>query len=142
MSSGSEEDIYEIETIVKDRVVNGRKQYYIKWVGYSDENNTWEDEANILSNELKAEYEASKREAKEKKSPAKRLTKKFSPAVTNEWGDKIEKVLGVSMNAQGTLEVEYVMHDGNVGICSNKDMHCKAPVRLLEFYESNISFPE
>ena len=31
--SGSEEEIYEVESILDKRIVKGKTQYYIKWKG-------------------------------------------------------------------------------------------------------------
>ena len=66
--TSSEEDVYEIEAIVNDRMHSGKKQYFIKWVGYPESDNTWEDASNIYSDELKKEYE----KGKNKKAPAQK----------------------------------------------------------------------
>lgn len=136
MSTSSDKDVYDVETILRDRVVNGRRQYLIKWLGFSSEHNTWEDEDNILSDELKREYE-------EGKSTAKRgAPVRFEPRVTNEWAGLIREVVGVSLNDHGKLEVEYVTEDGRKGVCLSDEIHIKAPIKLLNFYEGNITFPE
>src|SRR5579871_4296738 len=38
---------FEIERIVKERIYNRKYEYYVKWVGYSDSENTWESYENI-----------------------------------------------------------------------------------------------
>src|SRR5579871_2773742 len=38
---------FEIERIVKERIYNGEHEYYVKWVGYSDSENTWESYENM-----------------------------------------------------------------------------------------------
>ena len=42
VASGDEPDVYEVESIVSSRLVNGRKQYEIKWQGWDASTNTWE----------------------------------------------------------------------------------------------------
>ena len=37
-----EENFYEVERISDRRIVGGKKQYLIKWKGYSDNESTWE----------------------------------------------------------------------------------------------------
>lgn len=179
--SSSEECVYDVESIVKDRMVNGKRQFWIKWLGFPSTENTWENEENVLCEDLKKEY--FKRKAADKKkpvkkealrqspmkgtpkkspmkealrqspmretskrSPRKEIVKKdalvFAPAVTNEWGNKIKRVTGVSKTPAGKLEVEYVMVDGNRGVCLSDEIHIKAPIKLLNFYEENLSFPE
>lgn len=151
----SDAEMYDVERIVADRVHNHKKQYLIKWLGYSHSENTWEDEENIFCEELKIEYEKNKAKSAEARATKKKITnatKKSAknttsagfkrPTVTNEWDDSIKKVLGVSQSKEGTLEVEYLTKDGKKGVCDVKEIHTKAPLRLIEFYEDNLSFLE
>jgi len=144
LRESKEEDVYEIEYIVRDRIKNGKSQYFIKWVGYPDSQNTWEDSDNVFSDELKREYREGKRKETNKENTPTKGTKKttFSRVVTNEWDDTIKAVIGVSKNSFGQLEVEYLFKSGKRGLCLNSEMHTKAPVKLLEFYEKNLSFPD
>ena len=60
---------YQVESVVKQRTKGGVKEYYVKWVGYSDAENTWEPVENLgNSTELIEEFEAKqKAQATEKK---------------------------------------------------------------------------
>lgn len=41
-SSSSQEDVYEVESIVKKKITaNGAIKYLIKWKDYEHEDNTW-----------------------------------------------------------------------------------------------------
>ena len=42
-----EEEEYVVEKIIKKRIKNGKTEYYLKWVGYSDDDNTWEPKENL-----------------------------------------------------------------------------------------------
>lgn len=132
-----EEEIYDVEAIVKHRILKGKKQYLIKWLGYPSSQNTWEDEDNIFCEELKRAYEDSISQPK----PAKKA-QKFEQAVTNEWGAIVKEVIGVSKGENNQLEVEYLTVDGRRCICTSDEIHIKAPIHLLKFYEQNLSFPE
>jgi hypothetical protein len=49
---------YEVEAIMDHRFEDGNKFYQVKWVGYSQEDNTWEPAENLISSwELLQEYE-------------------------------------------------------------------------------------
>ncbi|ORD93998.1 HP1 [Enterospora canceri] len=138
--SCSDEKIYDVERIIKDRTIKGKKQYLIKWVGYPESECTWEDENNMFCDDMVREYEENKR--KKKVPEKKRPEKMFRLQVTNEWDDIIKKVVSVSRSNSGSLEVEYVTVDGKKGVCNAAEIHSKAPIRLIEFYEANLSFPE
>ncbi len=46
MVKKSDED-YDVEKIVNKKIVNGKLFYFVKWEGYSDEDNTWEPAKNL-----------------------------------------------------------------------------------------------
>jgi hypothetical protein len=52
----SEED-FQIETVLDRRVINGQIEYYIKWKGFSEEDNTWEKASSLYDNPLINEFE-------------------------------------------------------------------------------------
>lgn len=35
------EDLYEVEKIINDKYVGGEHLFFVKWVGYSSNDNTW-----------------------------------------------------------------------------------------------------
>lgn len=215
--SESEEDVYDVERIVDSRIKNGKKQYLIKWVGYSESENTWEMEENLMCGELLEEYKKKEMEAKKtatstKKKEEMRNTKQQSSkissvksdstsksnnvsknasnkmevkeseskniainnidqkktlknnpefkreenlfeqqisssfqtsrVVTNDWDGYIKKVVGAFLNKDGKLEIEFLLFDGSKGTTLSQDLKYKAPLKLIEFYEENLSFPE
>ena len=45
--SSDDEGMYRVERILKSKVVRGRTLYLVRWEGYGEEDDSWEDEANI-----------------------------------------------------------------------------------------------
>ena len=46
-SQTAEEGVYYVDAILAQRVRRGRTQYLIRWLGWSEEHDSWEDEAHI-----------------------------------------------------------------------------------------------
>ena len=46
-SACHDEEEFEIERIIETRVGLGGREYLVKWLGYSDEDNTWEPADNL-----------------------------------------------------------------------------------------------
>ena len=41
------DEVYEVESIIKSRKINGKVQYFVKWKGYPKSECTWEPETNL-----------------------------------------------------------------------------------------------
>ncbi|GIY83186.1 chromobox protein homolog 3 [Caerostris extrusa] len=60
-----EPDQYMVEKIVEKRVTNGKVEYFLKWHGYADSENTWEPVENLECPEIIEEFEKNLRKANE-----------------------------------------------------------------------------
>lgn len=66
-SSPEEEDEYEVEEIVEKRTKRGKVEYFIKWKGWSHDDNTWEPKANLDCKKIIEDFEKKHNENQSKK---------------------------------------------------------------------------
>lgn len=55
-SDMSDSEVYEVEAIVGHRRRKGKMYFRIRWVGYPPEDDTWEEEGNLMCPELVQDY--------------------------------------------------------------------------------------
>jgi hypothetical protein len=74
LNEDEEENLYEVESILDKKKFGSKWKYKIKWVGYSEDECTWEPADNLTSvDDIMEEFESKwEQQAKNAKNPAKR----------------------------------------------------------------------
>lgn len=133
--NGEEEDTeeaeYEVESINGYRIKGNKIQFYIKWKGYSENDNTWEYESNlnctnILNQFLDSLEEKSKLLVKyQLKSPSR----KYTPAK--------KAITDASKTDVGIYYT--VLENGTKYRLSSEEIQRKDPYLLIEYLEANTN---
>lgn len=155
-SSDAEEE-YSVEKILDKRTRSGKVEYYLKWKGYDDDENTWEPVENLDCPALIAEFEENyKRKNDESSSKRKRAPQ--TPPVTSTTVTKQKKIEKPSENrgfSRG-LEAEKIVgateSDGvlqflikwknceEVDTVVAKEANQKCPQIVIDFYEERLTW--
>lgn len=56
----NDEQVFEVEKVIADKVVHGKRKYKIRWKGCSSKQDTWEKEENLFCPSILDEYRKSK----------------------------------------------------------------------------------
>lgn len=81
--------MFQVEKIVDEKVVNGVRQYLIRWKGYDAKDDTWEPEDTLNCPDLIKKFKkSSKREKSDKNEKEK--SKKKSKVEEDSWDENEE----------------------------------------------------
>jgi len=83
---GEKKKQYQVEAILDKRKRGRKVEYLLKWKGYSDADNSWEDESHLNCPDLVREFER-KQMLKTKKSNKKTSPRKLKASTTDETDD-------------------------------------------------------
>lgn len=79
----SESNVYTAECILNKRTKNGHTEYFIKWRGYPNSENTWEPIENILDRGLLTAFEEKRKYVKRGRPKKQSASESTSNAVAN-----------------------------------------------------------
>ncbi|CAL8118118.1 unnamed protein product [Orchesella dallaii] len=100
---------YEVEKVLKRRIRRGKLEYFLKWKGYGDEDNTWEPKENIstvliLDFELQNSKKSKKPTNGEEEEPSTRPRKRVPVAPTSPSPPKKTVRVGKSTTKKAKME--------------------------------------
>jgi len=133
--------VYEVEKILDKRVRDNKIEYYLKWKGFPDEDNSWEPEENFNFSGLIKEFE----ECQMKEKAVKKKTKAPEPSNTDrkkgfDRGLIPEKIIGAT-DTLGELMFLMKWKDTNdADLVTATEAKKKCPDIVFQFYEERLSW--
>ncbi|XP_053672960.1 chromobox protein homolog 1-like [Anopheles nili] len=148
---------FSVEKILDSRLIEGKVQYFLKWKGYSSEENTWEPEENLECDDLIQAFKESrkKKEVKEEASGRKSRIKdsseepKTTPAKRKFTGDRKigferglipEEIIGATDDHGKLLFLMKWKNAANADLVPAEQANVKCPQIVIKFYESRLTW--
>jgi len=155
-----EEEVYVVEDILGHKKDKNGFKYLIKWQGFSEEDNTWENEDNIFCEDLLIAYwekqpkgrDGAKQQAAKKKRKADEATDsnieevlldhQYPPEDLEDWESEVIEVETVERTSKGELNVYLIWKNGCHTVHPSKIANLKCPQKILEFYQNHLKFAD
>ncbi|XP_070494353.1 chromobox protein homolog 3-like [Chironomus tepperi] len=117
------EDEYIVEKLLKKRVRNGKVEYFLKWKGYPDSENSWEPMENLNCPELIQAFE-----------------EQHSKSETQKGSVNFEKIVGAFKDANDIIFVMKWKGTDECTLMSSKIANVAYTQQVIKFYEERISW--
>jgi hypothetical protein len=135
---------YSVEKVLQKRVRSGKVEYYLKWKGFPDADNTWEPEENLSCPELIAEFEENQRNTKiavmAKKRSISKPKRKSGLEEGFGRGLNPERIVGAT---DSTGELMFLMKwegTNEADLVPAKEANIKCPQIVIQFYEERLTW--
>jgi len=148
-----EEEEFVVEKILDVRVRNGKKEYYLKWKGYGDADNTWEPVDNLDCPDLINAFEdkiASKKkeEKKRKKDDTEGSAKKKKKVVEDEEnkprgfdrGLQPERIIGATDSGGELMFLMKWKDSDEADLVPARQANIRCPQIVIAFYEERLTW--
>lgn len=135
------DEVFYVEKVLNRRIKKGVVQYFLKWQGYSDSENSWEPISNLNCPDLISKFEQNRKKnnGKEKEKVATmKVQAEAKKLVGFDRGLEPDEIIGVVkdndeykflMKWKGTDEEDLVLA---------KECNEKCPQNVIKFYEERL----
>uniref|UniRef100_A0A3B3UGS6 Chromobox homolog 3b n=1 Tax=Poecilia latipinna TaxID=48699 RepID=A0A3B3UGS6_9TELE len=151
-----------VEKIIRRRIFNGRVEYFLKWKGFTDAENTWEPEDNLdcpglIEEFLRDAHLSREVEEEKKKNKKKTSTSHVTPQEQNSGVLKPDdEESGAPTDLSTYLEPECIIgstdrkgelmflvkwkNSDEVALMSAREASARCPQVVIDFYEQKLTW--
>jgi len=159
-SEEEQEEEYVVEKIIKKRIAKGGKvEYYLKWVGYGEDDNTWEPKDNLdcpeliekfekdLKEESKDEEKSSDKSKKRKAESTDATPKQKKKAVEEDnrprgfdRGLDAERIIGATDSSGELMFLMKWKGTDEADLVPARQANVRCPQTVIGFYEERLTW--
>jgi len=150
-----EPEEFVVEKVLDQRLVNGKVEFFLKWKGFTEADNTWEPEDNLDCPELISAFLEAQKEVKEKPAAVKRKASdasidKAEPEAKKK--DVAEKPRGFARNldperiigaTDSSGELMFLMKwkdSDEADLVPAREANTRCPQVVISFYEERLTW--
>ncbi|XP_076338004.1 chromobox protein homolog 1-like [Tachypleus tridentatus] len=150
------EEEYIVEKVVDKRVKQGQVEYYLKWKGYPDSENTWEPQEHLDCPDLIAEFENSRKNKDEEQnddkkrkmdendsdnsSQKKKKTDDDNKPKGFDRGLEPDKIIGATDSSGELMFLIKWKGSDEADLVPAKQANVKCPQVVIKFYEERLTW--
>ncbi|XP_054874032.1 chromobox protein homolog 3a isoform X1 [Amphiprion ocellaris] len=147
-----EPEEFVVEKVLDQRLVNGKVEFFLKWKGFTDADNTWEPEENLDCPELISAFLEAQKNVKEKPAPVKRKASTDEPETESKKKDVAEKPRGFARNLEperiigatdSSGELMFLMKwkdSDEADLVPAREANTRCPQVVISFYEERLTW--
>ncbi|XP_020503701.1 chromobox protein homolog 3a isoform X1 [Labrus bergylta] len=147
-----EPEEFVVEKVLDQRIVNGKVEFFLKWKGFTDADNTWEPEENLDCPELISGFLEAQKNVKEKPAPVKRKASTDEPETEAKKKDVPEKPRGFARNLEperiigatdSSGELMFLMKwkdSDEADLVPAREANTRCPQVVISFYEERLTW--
>lgn len=141
-----------VEKVIDQRIVNGKVEFYLKWKGFTDADNTWEPEENLDCPELISAFLESQKNIKEKPAAVKRKASTEEAETNPAKKPEVEQPRGFARNldperiigaTDSSGELMFLMKwkdSDEADLVPAREANKRCPQVVISFYEERLTW--